>query len=621
MKGKKPKKKLAATRRQMKENLFQRLTPHVKGNTKLRPPQCQAFLKIAEHFHSNLAEREISIILPVGCGKSGLITIAPFAAKAKRALVIAPGVNIASQLYEDFDPTKPYMFYRKCSILSGTSYPEPAEIRGRTMNLTDLENADVVITNIQQLQGEENRWLNNLPHDFFDLILFDEAHHNVAASWETLRSHFPEARIVNFSATPTRADGQLMSGKVIYSYPVCEAIEEGYVKRLKAVVLNPSTLRYVRREDGKEIEVSLDEVRELGEQDAGFRRSIVSSKESLNTIVDCSLQELYKLREATQDNRHKIITSALNYEHCIQIVQAYREKGVRAEYIHSRETGPNNHNQRVLSKLDNHDLDVIVQVRKLGEGFDHPYLSVATVLSIFRNLSPFVQFVGRIMRVIKHNSPTDPANQGIVVFHAGSNIAPRWSDFQDFSQADQEFFQQLLPIEELNFGDASELILEPVSGAASINAVAIKDQEEVFLQEIPLLAQDTEAKKAFEYLKKVGFTAEDYQQAEKLMRLPTTKAKARQASQKALDERVKNAAGKILRERKVNPQGMDLDKKRLGRNNFVVVKSTIDNKVAKLVDRGIGQRPEFTQADLDKVSNAFSEIVSETIREVFNGST
>ena len=32
----------------------------------------------------------------------------------------------------------------------------------------------------------------------------------------------------------------------------------------------------------------------------------------------------------------------------------------------------------------------------LGEGFDHPYLSVASVFSIFASLAPFVQFVGRI---------------------------------------------------------------------------------------------------------------------------------------------------------------------------------------------------------------------------------
>jgi hypothetical protein len=91
---------------------------------------------------------------------------------------------------------------------------------------------------------------------------------------------------VNFSATPLRADGQLMANRILYSYPIVSAIRAGYVKRLKAVVLNPRTLRYVRSEDGQEIEVSLDEVRRLGEEDADFRRSIVTSAETLNTIVD-----------------------------------------------------------------------------------------------------------------------------------------------------------------------------------------------------------------------------------------------------------------------------------------------------------------------------------------------
>jgi hypothetical protein len=49
-------------------------------------------------------------------------------------------------------------------------------------------------------------------------------------------------------------------------------------------------------------------------------------------------------------------------------------------------------------------------MRKLGEGFDHKYLSVAAVFSIFTNLSPFVQFVGRIMRVIEQNNPDSPLN-------------------------------------------------------------------------------------------------------------------------------------------------------------------------------------------------------------------
>jgi superfamily II DNA or RNA helicase len=149
------------------------------------------------------AEREVGIVLPVGCGKSGAITLAPFAFRSNRTLVVAPGLNIAGQLAADFNPSNVDMFYQKCRVLDGVPYPEPVEIRGTSTNRADLDEAAVVITNIHQLQGDTNRWLQALPADYFDLILFDEGHHSVAESWETLRTHFPNARIVNFSATRT----------------------------------------------------------------------------------------------------------------------------------------------------------------------------------------------------------------------------------------------------------------------------------------------------------------------------------------------------------------------------------------------------------------------------------
>ena len=153
--------------------------------------------------------------------------MAPFAFGSGRTLVIAPNVAIAQQLAADFDPSSPTMFYQKCNVLQGGPWPEPAEIRGRSSNRADLNEAHVVITNIQQLQGANNRWLRELPPNFFDLILFDEGHHTVAQSWNTLKATFPQARILNFSATPLRSDGQLMSGRIIYSYPIVRAIREG----------------------------------------------------------------------------------------------------------------------------------------------------------------------------------------------------------------------------------------------------------------------------------------------------------------------------------------------------------------------------------------------------------
>jgi superfamily II DNA or RNA helicase len=596
------------------DGLFSQLNPNIVDNMSLRVPQREGYRSIAEHYTQPNSEREVGIVLPVGCGKSGLIAIAPFAVGARRALVIAPNLKIAAQLYSDFNPAEANMFYQKCGILPGVPYPEPSEIRGTTTNRGDLEASDVVVTNIQQVQGEENRWLRSLPEDFFDLILFDEGHHNVADSWELLRSKFPQAKIINFSATPTRSDGQLMAGKVIYSYPVRSAIEAGYIKRLKAVVLNPETLRYVRTDTGNEVDVPLDEVRRLGEDDADFRRSIVSSAETLKTIIDTSIRELRRRREETSDERHKIIASALNFSHCIQVVEAYRARNLRADYVHSNQDGPAN--ERVLQKLRNHELDAIVQVRKLGEGFDHPYLSVAAVCSIFSNLSPFVQFVGRIMRVIEQNTADSIQNRGVVVFHAGSNIARQWADFQKFSQADQEYFDQLLPLEELDFREAKELELKPDErGGPRVNVVEIMGQVGVRLEEISLI-DVPEVQQAMEILVRRGVTAESFQ--ELLKAVPITKVATRQAARKGLDERIRNEAGRVLGQKGINPMGMDLDRSK-SRPNFVVLKSAIDRKCNMLVGRRPQERSEFTQAELDQIGGQLDQLIAEATQEVFDG--
>lgn len=598
-------------------NPFQDREPHIEANERIRTPQKGVFRALTEVFGAGDEEREFAVILPVGCGKSGSITISPFAFRSRRTLVVAPGVAIAEQLAGDFDPSNPNMFYQKCAVLAGAPYPEPVEIRGTTTNRSDLDEADVVITNIQQLQGgNSNRWLRQLPADYFDLILVDEGHHGVAESWQALKAQFPEAKIVNFSATPMRADGQLMEGRVIYTYPIFEAIREGYVKRLKAVQLNPRTLRYVRREDGQEIEVGLDEVRRLGEEDADFRRSIVTSTETLNTIVDASIRELYRLREETGDSRLKIIASALNYEHCRQVVEAYVARGLHADYVHSRENAPAN--KKVMQRLESHELDVIVQVRKLGEGFDHPYLSVAAVFSIFSNLSPFVQFVGRIMRVIRQNAPDDVLNQGVVVFHAGANIARRWADFQEFSEADRDYFDQLLPVELVDPSHApAERQVEPVPH--DLDNVEVRSQSDVHVEEIPLL-MDAAALAALRVLQERGYTTADVATAyQTLQPLPTTRVRQRQAMRDGLPIRVQTAAGRILGERGINPNGRELDTRRLGRTNLIVMMAAINSQVNTFVGMGTGQRHEFSREMLEQIDQGFDGILEAAVTEVFDG--
>lgn len=602
---------------------FFKTTPiKIDGNSNLREPQVEGFKAI----EINSDKKEIGIVLPVGCGKSGLIALTPFAYNSNKSLIIAPFVKLAEQLHNDFDPTKDDIFYHKRDVIREDSFPEPVLVRGTTINRSDLDNADIVFANIQQLQGGNNRWLNSLPNDYFDLILFDEAHHNVAESWEVLRAKFPNAKIVNYSATPCRADGKIMSGEIIYSYSIFDAIQKGYVKELKALMLNPASLKYVRIDDASqaEIEVSRKEVLELGENDSSFRRSIVTSKETLNTIVDASIRELRRIREATGNNHHKIIASALNYRHCQQIVAAYSAKGLRADYVHSkRDVGEKNANHSALDKLDSHELDVIVQVRKLGEGFDHPYLSVAAVFSVFNNLSPFVQFVGRIMRVVDQNTPDSLNNKGTVIFHAGSNIASKWSDFQDFSGADEEYFQQLLPlVEETDFVNNNGLEKEEITPRRRSRykqGIEVRTQEGMVINEIPLIVD-----KALEQLIESGLTEEELIERFRLLKtreiehkpIHTTKVKKRQADRNSLDGTVRTIAAEILAVNGVNPGHKDISKSP-NETNFIHVKKILDKKVNKFVNKDQNERHEFSQIELDKIFDNIDNIADEVEKELF----
>ena len=102
--------------------------PNVEGNALLRTPQREAYAALAA---ADPNDRELGVVLPVGCGKSGLLSITPFAFGARRTLVVAPNVKIAQQLYGDVNPTRDEMFYRKVRVLDGRPFPEPAEIRDK----------------------------------------------------------------------------------------------------------------------------------------------------------------------------------------------------------------------------------------------------------------------------------------------------------------------------------------------------------------------------------------------------------------------------------------------------------------------------------------------------------
>ncbi len=588
--------------------------PNIQANAQLRIPQREACAAIRDHFARADAPREVGIVLPVGCGKSGLIAITPFAMEARRVLVIAPGLRIRKQLGDDLKASSHTNFFKRTGVLTNDqAFPEAAVIESGRINADDLRNSDFAVANIHQVAGEDNRWLGQLEADFFDLILVDEAHHNPAASWQQVKERFPSARIVNYSGTPTRADGRVMDGAIIYSFSVVRAIQAGYVKRLRAKMLRPTSLRYVDPSDGQQRTIGPDEVRALGENDAAFRRGIVMAEETLGSIVDCAIAELLRLRQETGEPRLKIIASALNQAHCIQITEAFRARSMRAAYVHSQEGGATN--DAVFGRLDRDELDVIVQARMLNEGFDHRYLSVAMVGSIFANLGPFVQFVGRVMRAIEQDAPGHPLNQGVVVFHAGANVASRWNDFREFSEADQLFFADLLPAAENVEFDSNEVVEREPGAGGGVVPVEILEELDVRVSEMNPIG-DPEVLALFRQLAERGITPE--QAAQGIQRMRRDRQDVREARRAALNDRVQNDAGGILARLNISPRGKTLDRARR-LQNFAWTAAELHRRVNAAANGELDNRQNFTLDQVNAAHDALPGIVAALEAELGHG--
>lgn len=427
---------------------FQNTQVAIRENRSLREPQREGWHAAVEFF-SQGGHRAIEQI-PVGCGKTGLISILPFSIANGRVLVIAPNLTIRDQIAEAINVSSPDCFYRQSGILSDLHAGPFRAVLDSDANLSDCDDAHVVVTNIHQLAERAERWLPQFPDDYFDLIIVDEGHHNAAPSWQNVFARFPDARVLSLTATPFRADEQPVEGDSIYRYTFRQAMQLGYIKEMTSSNVAPSELYFTYR--GEDHHHTLSEVMDMREND-WYSKGVALAPQSNISIVDHSIQWLRYLREGGLP--HQLIAVACSVDHARQIRGLYQERGINTREIHSGQ--PQIEREGILRELRNGALDAIVQVQMLGEGFDHPRLSVAAVFRPYRSLSPYIQFVGRAMRANVQNAPGHADNQGIIVSHVGLNIDRFWADFKAIDSVDQQIVHDWLDADESEPGgdDAS----------------------------------------------------------------------------------------------------------------------------------------------------------------------
>lgn len=607
-----------------KVSIFATANADIEANDLLREPQREAHRAVREHFASS---NEPGILqIPVGCGKTGIMSTLPFSVAEGRVLVITPNLTIRKGVQEALDVTSRECFWTKMRVLSDfTAGPWTAVLDGPAANVHDAIESDFVVTNVQQLASRADRWLPKFPPDFFDMILVDEGHHAPAESWQKVFRRFPDAKVISLTATPFRADDKQMHGQLLYKYSFTKAMVNGYIKQIHSRNVAPAEL-YFTYSDDTSVRHTLDEVLELREE-AWFRRGVALSPECNRHIVEASIQQCNAMRAET-GVKHQVIAAACSVDHARQVAALYEECGYVAAEIHS--DMDEDEQEAVLERLRTGALDCIVQVQMLGEGFDHPRLSVGAIFRPFRSLAPYIQFVGRVMRVVQQNKPEHPDNQGHVVSHVGLNNDERWSEFRELDLEDQELIRGWVTGNE-DDAEPAESTSEPRSRRFDQGMLVDNEILSSFIDQAYL--DPTDDRVLEEMLAKEfapGLTVGDIttleqlratllaKQAERPSDMPTaipvSPQRRRQAARKRLNQRVGSVANRVLDELVLPRQGRQLAKVVKGPMgpNTQVITRLLNTAVSDEV--GV-DREHASADDLERAYNKLDAIADE-VREL-----
>lgn len=409
---------------------FSKSDPFILDNEDgLRRIQINSYIDLCHHFLISKKTSHAVAILPTGSGKTGLMAIAPYGIAKGRVLIITPQLVIKDHVLDSLDPSTPNNFWLKHNIFSNHEELPVVTEFDKTTHDEELENSNIVILNIHKVQKRHrNSLLNRVPEDFFDMIIIDEAHHSPAQTWQDALNYFDKAKVIKVTGTPFRSDRQEIEGEVVVNYRLGQAMRDGIVKTLQRFILKPEKILLTIDNDITKT-YTINELEELGIKDKDFvHRSVAYSEECNRHIVEASIEQL-KERKQQSSAPHKIIAVCCSIDHSHQVEKLYDEYGFTSVVIHSKLSEPDI--KEGLRKIESHQVDVVIHVAMLGEGYDHPYLSVAAIFRPYRSLAPYSQFIGRILRKMPdddYNAPID--NIGAVIAHRDLGLEPLWSEYQ-----------------------------------------------------------------------------------------------------------------------------------------------------------------------------------------------
>lgn len=260
------------------------------------------------------------------------------------------------------------------------------------------------VASIDSIVARNKRGRLNIDTSLNYLILIDEAHHAVEENkWGSLRTIFPNARFIGFTATPCRLDekslhsddgglfDRIVQADDLKTDSVNKLIARGYLSDFKVYTVESDI-------DSKKLKLS-----KAGDY------TTLSLAESIDksTVIGDAVKHYKKLA----DGKQAVImcVSILNAE---ETANNFKTAGFSATSISSKMSAVDI--SRVLELFVNRHIQILCNVDMLGEGFDVPGIEAIIMLRKTASFVSYRQWIGRSLRPLKGK------NHAIIIDHVAN---------------------------------------------------------------------------------------------------------------------------------------------------------------------------------------------------------
>ncbi|MFJ1656462.1 DEAD/DEAH box helicase family protein [Streptomyces sp. NPDC088337] len=380
----------------------------------LRSCQDEALAALANYYAGG--GRNAAAVMAVGAGKTALGVAAALSFTQRRALVVTPGSVIRGTFASALDAGAPgNVLYGLVGgpMLPGVRPPSTLvlDADGEQISRVGRERllgADIVVTNFHALGTGDmsGDLLAKLEPEDVDFIVVDEAHIAASDSYQRLFAHFPQARTLLMSACFTRLDGRPIDADVVYRYRLVDSVADGAAKNLRVHRFAPETASTVYEAvwpDGRREQVVGRDalLRVLGDE-RKLARITAQSEAPIRQVMAVTRACLDVQAKLLAPIRPRVLFAAMGQAHAEQITRIAEEHGIACATLHHSMPASAIAATRRRFESEAGDLEGIVQLRMLGQGYDFPPITVVVPLRPYGSFGEFYQFVGRGVRVLRH---------------------------------------------------------------------------------------------------------------------------------------------------------------------------------------------------------------------------